>query len=333
VNGEKISAEQILIATGGKPFVPEFKGSQHVITSDDTFYLSELPKRVLIVGGGYIAVEFAGIYNGLGCEVQLSYRGDLILRGFDEEVRHKLSTEIAKKGVNILYNSQIESIDKNSDETLSVHFANGHLQQFDQVLYATGRVPRVAELGLDKLSIKTAANGSIVVNDYFQTSVASIYAIGDVINRVQLTPVALGEAMVLARNLFVHKTPTEIMDYEKIPSAVFSNPNFATVGLTEAEALKAHQHLAIFSSEFRHMKHSLTDSDETVFMKMIVDMDTDKILGIHMIGADAGEMIQGLAVAVKMGATKAQLDSTVGIHPTAAEEFVTMREATREVKA
>lgn len=328
VNDEEFSCAKILIATGGKPFVPEFPGSEHALVSDDLFYLETLPKKILIVGGGYIAIEFAGIFNGLGCHVQLSYRRDLFLRGFDQEVREKLRDESLKKGIDLQFNSQVESISK-VDDGFAVNFVNGESKTFDQVVYATGRVARTEGLGLETVGIETKSNGSIIVDDFFHTSCKNVFAIGDVIDRVQLTPVAIGEAMVLARNLFVHKVPREQMDYEAIPSAVFSNPNFATVGLTEEAARERYTDIEIYTSEFRHLKHTLTSSQEKVFMKLVVDKVTDKVLGAHMIGGEAGEIVQGLAVAIKMGATKAQLDATVGIHPTAAEEFVTMREATR----
>ena len=329
VAGEKYSCAKILIATGGKPFVPDFKGSEHALVSDDLFYLEKLPKKVLVVGGGYIAIEFAGIFKGLGSDVQLSYRGDLFLRGFDQEIREKLHGEVSKKGVDVQFNSSVKEIEKLADERKAVTFADGTTETFDQVVYATGRVPRVEGLGLDNVGVETTDKGSIIVDDYFHTNVKSIFAIGDVIDRVQLTPVAIGEAMVLARNLFIHKVPREKMDYHCIPSAVFSNPNFAGVGLTEEEARAQVGEISVFTSEFRHLKHTLTSSDEKVFMKLIVDKMNDRVLGAHMIGGEAGEIIQGIAIALKMGATKAQLDATVGIHPTAAEEFVTMREATR----
>ena len=324
VSGQEYTAERILIATGGWPFVPEFEGSEHAITSNEVFYLDEFPKRALVVGGGYIAVEFAGIFAGLGAETSLIYRGDMFLRGFDEEVRQFTAEEVAKKNVNLRFNNNITRIEKQSDGSLLAHMTDGTILEADTILYATGRVPNVTDLGLETVNIEQQQNGAIVVNDNFETSEPSIYAIGDVIDRIQLTPVALAEGMALVRNLFGGQD--QKVDYNLIATAVFCQPNIGTVGLTEEQVREQYANVDVYKSSFRAMKHTLSGSDEKTFMKMLVDRDTDKVLGIHMVGADAGEIIQGMAVALKAGATKAVFDSTIGIHPTSAEEFVTMRE-------
>ncbi len=324
VSGQEYSAERILVATGGWPFVPEFEGSEHAITSNEVFYLDEFPKRALVVGGGYIAVEFAGIFAGLGADTSLIYRGDMFLRGFDEEVRRFTAEEVAKKGVNLRFNNNITKIEKQSDGSLLAHMTDGTVLEADTILYATGRVPNVTDLGLETVNVEQQKNGAIVVNDNFETSEPSIYAIGDVIDRVQLTPVALAEGMALVRNLFGGQD--QKVDYNLIATAVFCQPNIGTVGLSEEQAREQYANVDVYKSSFRAMKHTLSGSDEKTFMKMLVDRDTDKVLGIHMVGADAGEIIQGMAVALKAGATKAVFDSTIGIHPTSAEEFVTMRE-------
>nr|WP_207758319.1 glutathione-disulfide reductase [Aliamphritea spongicola] len=324
VSGQTYTAERILIATGGWPFVPEFEGSEHAITSNEVFYLDEFPKRALVVGGGYIAVEFAGIFAGLGAETSLIYRGDMFLRGFDEEVRRFTAEEVAKKNVNLRFNNNISKIEKQADGSLLAHMTDGTTLEADTILYATGRVPNVTDLGLETVNVEQQKNGAIVVNDNFETSEPSIYAIGDVIDRVQLTPVALAEGMALVRNLFGGLD--QKVDYNLIATAVFCQPNIGTVGLTEEQAREQYTNVDVYKSSFRAMKHTLSGSDEKTFMKMLVDRDTDKVLGIHMVGADAGEIIQGMAVALKAGATKAVFDSTIGIHPTSAEEFVTMRE-------
>lgn len=318
------TAERILIAVGGWPNIPEFPGSEHVISSNEVFYLEQFPKRALVVGGGYIAVEFAGIFAGLGAQTDLLYRGDMFLRGFDEEVRAFTAEEVAKKGVNLRFNSNIRAIEKLADGTLRAQLEDGTELDTDLVMYATGRNPKVEGLGLEALGIEQARNGAIIVNDQFQSSVPSVYAIGDVIDRVQLTPVALAEGMALVRNLYGGQA--QKVDYELIPTAVFCQPNIGTVGLTEEQARQRYSNVDVYKSSFRAMKHTLSGSQERTFMKMLVDRDSDRVLGVHMVGAEAGEIIQGIAVALKAGATKAVFDATIGIHPTAAEEFVTMRE-------
>ena len=324
VGGKAYSAENILVATGGEPFVPEFPGSQLAITSNEAFYLEQFPKRALVVGGGYIAVEFAGIFNGLGVDTRLSYRGDLLLRGFDEGVRSFVTNELSNSGIDIALNTSVASIEEGESGSRLVHFADGASETFDLVLYATGRRPRIDGLGLADVGVELTAKGAVQVDDYFQTSVPSIYALGDVIDRFQLTPVAISEAMCLASNLF--KGTRTAMDYADIPTAVFCQPNIGTVGLTEEQAQDKFAKVDVYQSEFKPMKHTLTGRNERTMMKLIVDPVSDVVVGAHMVGPDAGEIVQGLGVAIKAGATKAQFDATVGIHPTAAEEFVTMRE-------
>ncbi len=324
INGETISTDKILIATGGWPTVPEFEGNEHVITSNEAFFLETLPERVLVVGGGYIAVEFAGIFKGMGVESTLSYRGPLFLRGFDIDVRKMVKEELEKKGINLLFESRVEKIEKQGDAYL-VSFDDGSTMETDLVLYATGRAPAVHDIGLENVAVETRENGAIIVDDEFRTSVPNIFALGDVTDKIQLTPVAIEEAMVFSSTQF--KGVPRVMDYNDIATAVFCQPNIGTVGLTEDEAREQYKEVDIYLSEFRPMKHTLSGSDERSMMKIIVDRETDKILGVHMVGSEAGEIIQGIAIAMKAGATKAIFDATVGIHPTTAEEFTTMREA------
>tara|TARA_R110002072_G_scaffold113986_3_gene243869 strand:+ start:21628 stop:22980 length:1353 start_codon:yes stop_codon:yes gene_type:complete len=324
VGDKVISTEKILIATGGWPSVPEFPGSEHVITSNEAFFMERLPKRSLVVGGGYIAVEFAGIFAGLGIESHLSYRGPLFLRNFDEDVRKVVAEELVKKNIALHFNSNVEKIEKQSDGSLLVTFKEGNSLEVDQVMYATGRVPNVTDIGLENVEVKQGKNGAILVDDEFRTSVENIFALGDVTDKIQLTPVAIKEAMAFVQTQYLNQ-PTK-MDYEGIATAVFCQPNIGTVGLTEAEARERYAEVEIFRSSFRAMKHTLSGSDERSMMKIIVDKQSDKVLGVHMVGAEAGEIIQGIAIALKAGATKAVFDATVGIHPTSAEEFVTMRE-------
>ena len=322
--GKEYSARYILIATGGKPHVPEFPGHEFAITSNEAFYLDEFPRRVLVVGGGYIAVEFAGIFQGLGANATLAYRGALFLRGFDIGVREFVAEEIAKKHVNLRFNQDVETISKNPDGSFKVEFKSGEHLETDLVMYATGRVPNTKDLGIESVDLETKANGAIMVNDKYETSVPGIFALGDVTDRVQLTPVALAEAMCLAKNLF--NNGDSILDYADIPTAVFCQPNIGTVGYTEDEASQKYANLSVFESRFKPMKHTLSGRDEQTFMKLIVDADTDKVVGVHMVGPDAGEIMQGIGIAMKCGASKADFDSTIGIHPTSAEEFVSMRE-------
>jgi len=324
VNGQRYTAETILVATGGWPYVPEFPGDELVTTSNDAFDYASFPERMVVVGGGYIAVEFACIFAGLGAKVDLVYRGPLFLRGFDLDIREFIAEEVKKKGINLIFETNVESVEK-SENGLKCKLTSGDTLEADQVLYATGRKAKTINLGLESAGVELKDNGAIIVDNNFQTNIPSIYALGDVIDRIQLTPVALAEAMAFLKHRF-DDTPVNF-SYDNIATAVFTQPNIGTVGLTEEQARENHPNLSIFKSDFKHLKHTLSGNQERTFMKLIVDVDTDKVLGIHMVGSDAGEIIQGLGVAMKMGLTKAQLDSTIGIHPTAAEEFVTMREA------
>ncbi len=324
VEGKHYSAEHILIATGGWPHVPEIPGREHAITSNEAFYLDALPRRVLVVGGGYIAVEFASIFHGCGADTKLLYRGELFLRGFDGSLRDHLKDEMIKKGVDLQFNADIVHIDKLADGSLLATLEDGRTLEADCIFYATGRRPMIDGLGLEAAGVALDARGFIAVDDEYRTSVPSILAIGDVIGRVQLTPVALAEGMAVARRLFKPEQYRKV-DYSTIPTAVFSLPNMATVGLTEEQAREQGYKVTLFESRFRPMKLTMTDSLERSLMKLVVDAHTDRVLGCHMAGPDAGEIMQGLAVALKAGATKQVFDETLGIHPTAAEEFVTMR--------
>ncbi|MBV1809786.1 glutathione-disulfide reductase [Pseudomonas syringae] len=324
INGQIYSAERILIATGGWPLIPDVPGREHAISSNEAFFLKELPRRIVVVGGGYIAVEFASIFNGLGAETTLVYRGEMFLRGFDGSVRTHLHEELLKRHMDIRFNSDIERIDKQADGTLKLSMKGGGTLETDCVFYATGRRPMLDNLGLDSVNVKLDKHGYIEVDENYQSSEPSILAIGDVIGGVQLTPVALAEGMALARRLFKPEQYRPV-DYSHIPTAVFSLPNIGTVGLTEEAAIEAGHEVQIFESRFRPMKLTLTDDQERTLMKLVVDAKTDRVLGCHMVGPDAGEIVQSLAIAIKAGATKQVFDDTIGVHPTAAEEFVTMR--------
>lgn len=324
VNGERFTAKNILIATGGWPQIPEIPGREHAIGSNEAFFLKELPKRVLVVGGGYIAVEFAGIFHGLGANTTLLYRGDLFLRGFDGSVRKHLQEELTKRGLDLQFNADIARIDKQTDGSLKATLKDGRELEADCIFYATGRRPMLDNLGLENTDVQLTDKGFIKVDEQYQTSEPSILALGDVIGRVQLTPVALAEGMAVSRRLFKPEQYRPV-DYKMIPTAVFSLPNIGTVGLTEEEAREAGHDVVIFESRFRPMKLTLTECQEKTLMKLVVDGKTDKVLGCHMVGPDAGEIVQGLAIALKAGATKRDFDDTIGVHPTAAEEFVTMR--------
>lgn len=324
---QRFSAKHILIATGGTPHVPDIEGREHVSDSNAIFDLEPFPQRLLVVGGGYIACEFASIFNGLGAEVTQLYRGDQVLRGFDDEIRHFVSSEMTKNGVDLRLGTDVAAITK-TDKGLRVKLKDGAELLADAVLYATGRVPLVAGLGLEAAGVALRKDGAVIVDECYQTNVPSIYAVGDVTSRVQLTPVALGEAMVVVDELFgpAPGKPARRMSYDFIPTAVFTHPSIGTVGYGEAQARALYQDVTIFRSEFKALKHTLSGSTERTLMKLVVETKTDKVVGLHMVGAEAGEIVQGFAVAMKAGATKALFDSTVGIHPTMAEEFVTMRE-------
>ena len=323
VGGRDYRADKILIATGGWPYIPEFHGSEHAITSNEVFDLPAFPERIVIVGGGYIAVEFAGIFNGLGAQVSQLYRGPLFLRGFDPDIRAHAAQEIAKSGVDLRFEVNVERIEQ-GPAGLRVLLSDGNTLETDVVLYATGRMPNLEGLGLDNVNIDLSEFGTIVVDAEYRTTEPNIFALGDVTGGMELTPVALAEGMAFARRQF-GETDAQL-DYEFIPTAVFCQPNIGTVGFTEEAARAEFKHIRLFKSTFRPMKHTISGRDEKTFMKLIVDKASDRVVGVHMMGPDAGEIMQGIAIALRAGATKATFDSTIGIHPTAAEEFVTMRE-------
>ncbi|MEE1568356.1 MAG: glutathione-disulfide reductase [Alphaproteobacteria bacterium] len=323
VEGAEVTAKYILVATGGHPVVPEFPGNEHVITSDQAFHLGTLPGRLAMVGGGYIAVEFTSIFHALGVDVTQLYRGPLFLRGFDHDLREGLAGEMRKQGVSLRFESQVAKIEKQG-KALQVKLEDGSALETDLVMVATGRAPNTKGLGLEAAGVELAANGAVKVDDHFCSNVPSVYALGDVIDRVQLTPVAIAEAMVVVDHMFGADAMAD-MSYDNIPSAVFSHPNLATVGLTEEEARKRHGEVEVYTSSFKALKHTLTGRDETTFMKLVTEPGAGRVLGLHMMGEAAGEIVQGFAVAMTCGATKAQFDATIGIHPTSAEEFVTLR--------
>ncbi|MCA7954643.1 glutathione-disulfide reductase [Burkholderia seminalis] len=328
IGGRTLRARHIAIATGSRPSLPPRPGIEHAITSREALSLPALPARIAVVGGGYIAVEFAGIFNGFGSQVDLFYRGEKILRGFDDDVRQFLTDEVTKQGVTIHARAVIESIERADDGTLSVRVGDARHGPYDQVLYATGRVPNVDGLGLEQAGVMLDARGAIAVDAYSATSVPSIHAIGDVTSRPQLTPVATRDGGLLARTLFGGSRVAA--DHAYVPSAVFSQPEVATVGLTEADARRAHGEVDVYRTSFKALRHTLSGRDERTMMKLVVARDSQRVVGAHMVGRDAGEIIQGIAIAIRAGATKAQFDDTIGIHPTAAEEFVTMRQKVAE---
>lgn len=319
----EVTAQTILIATGGTPFVPEFPGSEHAITSNEAFHLPALPQSMVIVGGGYIAVEFAGIFAGLGVEVTQVYRGKQILRGFDDDLTQNLTEEMRRRGIDIQLNMDVKEISL-AGSGYRVDLQNGDCIYTELVMYATGRTPNTCNLGLQKVGVELDRKSAVVVDEFSQTSVPSIYAVGDVTDRVNLTPVAIREGMAFVATVF-KDNPTSV-DYDNIATAVFSEPELGTVGLTEAEALEKYDNIDIYKSLFRPMKHTITKRDTKTLMKIIVDGDSDKVVGVHIMGPDSGEMAQLLGIAVKMGATKADFDATIAVHPTASEELVTMRD-------
>lgn len=328
VNGQRFTARHILVATGGHPVRPDIPGKELGITSDEFFHLKGLPRRTVVLGGGYIAVELASILNGLGSEVTLVYRRDRLLRNMDADLGVFLADELVKKGIKLVFDATIDAVQApqaGEDVSKDVLLSNGQRLQAECVLFATGRVPNTAGLGLDKLGVALEKNGAIKVNEQFESSVPSILAVGDVIDRVALTPVALAEAMVVVSRLFGNGE--RVMSYQNIPTAVFSHPNIGTVGLTEEEARQQVGQVKIFKTDFKPLRNTLSRNTERTFMKLVVDAVSDRVLGVHMVGEAAGEIVQGFAVALQCGATKAQFDATIGIHPTSAEEFVTLRTA------
>jgi glutathione reductase (NADPH) len=323
VNGVVHRTRRIVVATGGWPVPPEVPGGELAISSNEIFDLPVFPKRLVVVGGGYIASEFASIFNGLGASVTQLYRSEQILRGFDDEVRDFVAAEMKKKGVDIRVRTKVSALARRPDGAIDVALDGGETLVADAVLYATGRAPATAGLGLEALGVELAPNGAVVVDENYRTNVDGVYAVGDVIDRVQLTPVALAEAMALVESLF--GAGGRRVDYAHIPTAVFTHPNIGTIGFSERDARARFEKIAVFRTDFKPLRHTLSGSTERTFMKLIVDRANDRVVGLHMVGADAGETIQGFAVAMKAGATKAVFDATLGIHPTAAEEFVTMR--------
>ncbi|SFX50255.1 glutathione-disulfide reductase [Marinospirillum alkaliphilum] len=326
--GEKTySAERLLITTGSWPYIPDFPGSEHCITSNEVFDLPVFPKRFLVYGGGYIAVEFASIFKGLGAETTLVYRGNKLLRGFDEEVRDFVQEEIGAHGVKLLLEQEIQSLERKADKLL-VTLADGSQLTVDAVLCATGRRGNLAGLGLENVGLKANAQGEIPVDEHFCTEVPSIYALGDVTGGPQLTPVALAEAMVLVHNLYSGEA-ARVMNYDNIPTAVFCHPNISTVGLSEEKARQVYGEIRVYSTSFRPMRNTLSGNPGRCLMKLVVDDASDKVVGCHVVGPEAGEIVQGMGIAVKAGLTKADFDATLGIHPTSAEELVTLRSLTR----
>ena len=329
--GQTISAKYILVAVGASPNVDtSIPGIEHVITSNEAFHMEELPNSVVVAGGGYIAVEFAGIFNGLGVDTTLIYRGEEILRGFDMDLRTTVRQEMEKKGIKVILGDTFTEIEKKSDGAVVGHTKGGKALAVDQIMFAIGRNPHTKDLGLENAGVEMDRSGAIKVSADSRTSVDSIYAVGDVTNRANLTPVAIREGHAFADTVFGNKPWT--VDHSLIATAVFSQPEMGTVGLTQEQALERTPNLDIYKSAFRPMKHTLSGRDEKMLMKMIVDADTQKVLGVHVVGPDAGELAQILGVTLQMGATKADFDRTIAVHPTAAEELVTMREPTEQLR-
>jgi len=322
--GRKVTAKYILIATGAAPFIPRhLPGHELVISSNEAFHLERLPARILIVGGGYIAVEFAGIFSGLGVETILIYRGEQILRGFDNDIRDHLAAEMKKKGIEIRTQADVAKIER-SGSGVRATLNDGTAFGAGQIMFATGRLPHVVDLGLENAGVELTPHYAVKVDGYSRTTVDNIYAIGDVTNRVNLTPVAIRDGHAFADTVFGGKDIK--IDHTAIPTAVFSQPEIGTVGLTEEEARKRHRAIDVYKSSFKPMKHTLSGRDERMLMKLVVDADSDRVLGCHICGPDAGEMAQLLGIAVRVGARKADFDATMAVHPTAAEELVTLRD-------
>lgn len=322
------AAKNVLCAVGGRPMRPTFPGAEHVLVSDDVFGLRALPKRLLVIGGGYIAVEMGCVFHGFGSQVTLVHRGRLFLNGFDGDVRRHLDQELRKRGVDLRFRRHVTHVERLDSGTLRATLDDGEVLEADAILAAIGRQPRTQGLGLESAGVRTDARGAILVDPTFRTSVPGIYAVGDAIDRVALTPVALAEGTLVATNLFGGGTLKA--SYEGVPSAVFSNPPIGTVGLTEEEARAEHGAVDVYKSTFTPLKQTLAGGNEKTLMKLVVERASGRVLGVHMVGPEAGEIVQGFAVALKCGATKAQFDATLGIHPTAAEELVTLREVCAE---
>lgn len=330
IGGRTVTAETVLIATGARPFRPDVPGIERAVTSNEAFHLDEFPRRAVIVGGGYIAAEFASIFNGLGSRVTLLYRGEQILRGFDDDVRTALAREMSKKGVDLRVESRVARIDA-AGRRLEVTLEGGDAIAADLVMYATGRNPNTSGMGLAEAGVELDGAGAVMVDRYSRTSVPNVYAIGDATNRMNLTPVAINEGRAFAETLYAGRP--RFLDYTNVPHAVFSNPSVGVAGLDEARARERYEAVDVYRSTFRPMKHTMTGRDELTLMKLVVDAATDRVVGAHMVGPDAAEIVQGMGVALTCGATKAQFDATVGVHPSAAEEFVTMREKFVELEA
>ena len=327
VDGKTISAKHILVAVGGWPWIPEFPGSELTVSSNDVFAMDQLPAEIAVMGGGYIAVEFASIFSRLGCKTSLIYRGDQLLRGFDDGVRKFITAEIGTH-VDLYLEEEIKEIVQQNNK-LEVSFKSGSKISCEMVLAATGRLPLTEDLGLETVAVQLTDNGAIKVNEHYQTAQPSIFAVGDVIDRVALTPVALAEGQIVARALFANDE--KAMNYQNIATAVFCHPNIGTVGLSEHQAQDAGIEIDVYESVFRPLKHTLSGRNEKSMIKMIVDRQSGRVVGLHIVAADAGEIVQGLSVAINCGATKADFDRTIGIHPTLAEELVTMRSRRADV--
>jgi len=323
VGDKTLSAKKVLIASGGTPFMPDIPGIEHAITSNEVFHLEDQPKSAVVVGGGYIAVEFAGIFNGIGTDTLLAYRGPQILRGFDNDVREFLAAEIAKKGIDLQLNTNITEIELTEAGRKLVTFTDGTQKTVDCVLFATGRSPNTAALNLASAGVELGTKGEIKVDKASKTNVDNIYAVGDVTDRIALTPVATMEGHAFADTVFGGNE--RYADHTNVPSAVFSQPPIGSVGLSEEQAREKFQNVDTYSAEFKSLKHTLTENTERILIKVVVDADSDRVVGAHMVGLDAAEIMQGIAIAIKAGATKADFDATVGIHPSSAEEFCTLR--------